>query len=182
MSAYQAIPSPESPVFQADSAAVSLTRSTTESASIRSERVEYELEEIQTPSRRDKAQYLHPNRRKKTTALIPLRASGWALEISACALSVLTILTTAAVLGYYNGHPLPVVLSYNVKLGSVLSLFSTIIKGAIGLPLSAGLSQIVWSKLRQGRRPLIDVALFDHASRGMMGGVALLWSQHGKLV
>lgn len=105
----------------------------------------------------------------------------WIWEIVSCAVGLITIVATFVILNHYNGHPIPIVLPNDVKLGSLLSVFSTIIKAAISLPLSAGLSQLVWSRFQRGHRPLIDFATYDNASRGVLGGVTLLWKRRARL-
>jgi hypothetical protein len=63
----------------------------------------------------------------------------WTWEIVSCAVCIITIVATFVVLNHYDGHPIPIVLPNDIKLGSLLSIFSTIIKAAISVPLSAGL-------------------------------------------
>ncbi|RDW57287.1 hypothetical protein BP5796_12737 [Coleophoma crateriformis] len=103
----------------------------------------------------------------------------WVFELLCLITSALALVGTVIVLKYYNGHPIPIVLPYDVKLGSVLAVLSTVMRAAIGVFLAAGLGQMIWSQFRQGSRPLSDVSLFDDASRGVTGGITLLWSRHG---
>lgn len=104
----------------------------------------------------------------------------WTWEILSCAVGIITIVATFVILNHYNGHPIPIMLPNDVKLGSLLSIFSTIIKAAISLPLSAGLSQLVWSRFQRGHQPLIDFATYDNASRGIIGGLTLLWKRRAR--
>jgi hypothetical protein len=107
--------------------------------------------------------------------------NSWTWEIVSCAVCIITIVATFVVLNHYDGHPIPIVLPNDIKLGSLLSIFSTIIKAAISLPLSAGLSQLVWSRFQRGHRPLMDFATYDNASRGVIGGLTLLWKRRARL-
>jgi hypothetical protein len=179
MSAYQPVAVSESPTRQLESGDISpgIKRKSVPSA-----KIELEVREVvpssiclrtQAPLRETKQ-----NQRKKWSHYF--NGDTWALEILACALAILTILVTFVLLKHYNGHPAPVVLRYNVTLGSILSIFATIIKSALYIPLSASISQIIWSKLRQGHRPLNDIAVYDNASRGVIGGIMLLWNRRGR--
>lgn len=117
---------------------------------------------------------------KRRSVWVYVGGDTWTGEIFACIFAILTILATVLVLQHFNGHPAPVVLKYNITLGSILSILSTITRGVLHVPIASGLGQIIWSKLQQGHRPLNDIALYDKASRGTLGGINLLKGKRGR--
>jgi len=135
-----------------------------------------------TPVHTDQVPLQKEMRKGKKERFCKVGSDTWSWEIFACTIAILTVLATAFVLQYHNGHPAPVVLKFNITLGSVLSILATIIKSALYMPLASGLSQIMWSKFQQGPRPLNDIALYDKASRGVIGGIRLLWRRRGRQV
>jgi hypothetical protein len=123
-----------------------------------------------------------PKKSKRKGISSYFNSDTWTWEILSCVIAILTIVLTCVLLNQYNGHPAPVVLRHHVALGSVISIFATIIKTTLSISLSASIGQLLWLKLRRGHRPLHDIALYDDASRGMKGGVILLWNKRGRLV
>lgn len=78
------------------------------------------------------------------------------------------------VLWKFDGQKLP---SWPLKitLNSFLSLFTTLAKAALLVPVSAAISHIQWSWFRGSTKPVYDFYLIDQASRGAWGSIALLW-------
>jgi hypothetical protein len=182
MSTYQPVAVSESRTLQLESGDISpggIKRKSVPSTKIELNVPRVVPSSIRLPTRAP-LQETKQNERKKWSHYFG--SDNWTLEILACALAILTILATVILLNHYNGHPAPVVLRYSVTLGSILSIFATVIKAALYVPLSASISQIIWSKLRQGHRPLSDIAVYDNASRGVIGGIMLLWNRRGRSV
>ncbi len=110
-----------------------------------------------------------------------LDADSWAWEIFGCTSSIICMVAVILILSHFDGHLMPIII-FDFQLGSVLSLFSTLIKAGISVPLSSGISQTMWLKLRQEQRPVRDMYLYDNASRGVLGGLILLWYRRARSV
>lgn len=67
----------------------------------------------------------------------------------------------------------------SLTINSVVSIFSTIIKSVILVPIVAGLNQLKWMWFRNDRC-LIDYELFSSAAQGPSGSLLLLWSLRGR--
>ena len=104
----------------------------------------------------------------------------WTQEILACIVAFLSMVSIIVVLLVYQGNHTPIALPISIKLGSILSLLSTIIEAAIAVPIAAGLSQLAWAKFAKGQLPLSDIENYDRASRGIEGGILTLWRRRGE--
>lgn len=83
------------------------------------------------------------------------------------------MLATFVLLLWYDGKTLPS-WPLGITLGTLLSILATLIRASISVPLSSGLGQLAWIKIRHESRPLIHIATFDAASRGILGGLKLV--------
>lgn len=66
-----------------------------------------------------------------------------------------------------------------ITINAVISLFSTVLKSCIMIPVAAAMSQLKWLWFYDGNR-LSDVQLFDGANRGPLGSVILIWKMRGR--
>ncbi|RDW56348.1 hypothetical protein BP6252_14173 [Coleophoma cylindrospora] len=90
----------------------------------------------------------------------------WAPEVLASITSLLALLTIVALLWYFRGKSIPIVVLYNMSLGTILSILATILKTTIFVPISAGFGQIIWIKLHRQGLSLRDVDQLYSASHG----------------
>lgn len=103
---------------------------------------------------------------------------GWLLEISCAVLGVLLIIALALVLRAYDKKPVP---QFGTAFGSSLTLNTVVAvivagtRAALLLPVAACVSQLKWQWMASKYRNLTDMATFDNASRGIVGGFTLLW-------
>ena len=74
--------------------------------------------------------------------------------------------------------PLPQ-LPYNVSINTLISVFMAIMKTAMLVIVTEGLSQLKWGWFRK-RRPLQHLARYDAASRGPWASLKLLWTLRGR--
>lgn len=113
--------------------------------------------------------------RLRTIKRIPIY--GWWWETAAIAIALMSIGAIAAVLAYANGQQ-PRDWKYSIQPASLVSIFSTIAKSALIVPLAASLSQLKW---RYFDRPqaLSRMQDFDDASRGPWGAMIFLWNVKG---
>jgi hypothetical protein len=76
----------------------------------------------------------------------------------------------------YDGRPLPQ-LPLLISINSLLSVYATIMKGALVLVVGSCISQLKWSWLST-ERPLIDIVRFEDAVLGPWGSLQWLWNYH----
>ncbi len=101
-------------------------------------------------------------------------SDSWALEYFTMAMSVAALAVISVTLILHNGEPLdnwPL----SVQLSTVLSTLATIMKGCMLLPVCACLSQLKWLWYIHKAKSLQDFQIFDHASRGPLGAILLLF-------
>lgn len=90
-----------------------------------------------------------------------------------------------AILGVYNGKPTSnrsLTIrgrTAQITINIVISLFATIMKSGLIVPVAAGISQLKWNWFYRGH-PVTDFQLFDSAKQGPLGAVTLLWSLRGR--
>jgi len=81
------------------------------------------------------------------------------------------MVTIAALLYNCQNKPIP---PWPISISALLSLFVTIMKGAMAVPLAEGISQLEWSWFRSRDHELKDFVAFDEASRGPWGAGKLI--------
>jgi hypothetical protein len=97
-------------------------------------------------------------------------SESWTPEILSLALAILSVVAVIAMLAHLNGRSLPLWPSTFVTLNAVVAVLVTMTAAFVGMPLSNGLSQIKWIRVRSlGGAPLADMDLFNSASRGPNG-------------
>lgn len=100
------------------------------------------------------------------------RSAGWLWE----ALSfIVAILCFAAIIGMLLGlHEKPVPdWPSGISVNAILSVLVTVMKGGMAICVAESLSQLKWAWFRKERK-LIDLSIFDEASRGILGATRLL--------
>lgn len=98
----------------------------------------------------------------------------WGWDILGLVLALAILIAIIVILRVYDGKQQP---GWRwISLNTLLSWLSTVGKGCIAFPLSAGLSQLKWVWFAQRKRPLSDLRVFDNASRGIYGSAELLWA------
>ncbi|KAF2148831.1 hypothetical protein K461DRAFT_297322 [Myriangium duriaei CBS 260.36] len=104
---------------------------------------------------------------------------GWSMEILSALFGTVLLVTLAIVLRYYDGKPPPQLGSAfgsALTLNTIVSLITTIAKAALLLPVAECVSQQKWMYFARDYHRLSILSSFDNASRGLLGGVALLWN------
>ena len=62
-----------------------------------------------------------------------------------------------------------------ITINSLIAIFSTVMKAALSLPITASVSQAKWDWFHQeGGQALADLEMYDQASRGLWGAVRVL--------
>ncbi|KAF2631346.1 hypothetical protein BU25DRAFT_428322 [Macroventuria anomochaeta] len=98
--------------------------------------------------------------------------AGWTIETCSCILALLSLSGMIATLWKHQDQPLPA-WPQIMSINAIVSLFSLIMRAAIGVVVAEGISQSKWQWYRRARR-LDDLQRFDAASRGISGSVLLL--------
>jgi hypothetical protein len=107
------------------------------------------------------------------TVWATLKGDSWLWEVIGCVAAAAGMIATLVLLLCYNGKPLPS-WPLGITLGTLISIFATVIHASISVPLSSGLGQLAWIKFHRQSRPLAQIETFDAASRGVIGGLKLL--------
>ncbi len=98
----------------------------------------------------------------------------WIWEWCAMLISGISLIAIFLILQLHQGRPLPN-WPYSITINSLISIFATIFKVTILVPIAQGLSQAKrhWF---QRCRPMIDMDTYDQASREPWGALKFLWA------
>lgn len=110
----------------------------------------------------------------------------WLFEFFAWFLGTIGLIAIVIILRTTEGKPTPnwyIKSKYSsvkltVTINSVISLFSTLIKSTLLIPVIAGMSQLKWVWFRKGHH-LSDYQRFDSAAKGPLGSLILIWKFRG---
>jgi hypothetical protein len=161
-----ALPDPVSPLTQGDIRLTSIPRKPIPAGGEREP-----LQPISTSNPKGVQARLSEQRRKRT-AIQSLRSAGWLWEVASlvvacvCAASIVIILVVIENKATPNWP-------YGISVTATLSALVTVMRGATGICIAGGLSQMKWLWFKQERK-LIDLVVIDDASRGLMGAARLL--------
>ncbi|KAK8117428.1 uncharacterized protein PG998_005709 [Apiospora kogelbergensis] len=102
----------------------------------------------------------------------------WSLELISLLFAIASTAAICIILGLWENQllrdwPLP------IQPNSLISIFSTLAKTALMLPLGSVISQMKWVWFEKPRA-LTDLQTFDRASRGPWGALKLIWDTKGK--
>jgi hypothetical protein len=105
----------------------------------------------------------------------------WLWELACLLFSVACLVSLVAILQTYNGQPNPQ-LSYGLTLNTIISILTTASKSSLIVTVTACISQLKWQWFHAENAPrgrdLLDLQLFDCASRGPWGSSVLLIKSH----
>lgn len=102
----------------------------------------------------------------------------WSLEVLSLILATASTITVCIILGRWNNQPLQA-WPFPIQPNSLISVFSTLAKTALMLPMASVISQMKWIWFEKPRN-LAQLQVFDRASRGPWGALNLLWDTRGK--
>ncbi|KAF2651891.1 hypothetical protein K491DRAFT_719390 [Lophiostoma macrostomum CBS 122681] len=109
------------------------------------------------------------------TARSRIATAGWWWEIGAVIVALICTSLTVAILFYMNGKSLAA-WKLPIQPNSLVSVFSSIAKSALLVPVAECLGQLKWTYLDTSEsRSLSQVQAFDDASRGPWGAMTLFW-------
>lgn len=103
-----------------------------------------------------------------------MRRDGWFVEVAALVFSVLCLGGIVGVLAVISNRP---VREWAVVTGitpnAVVSLLSTLCKTALLMPVASCIGQLKWRHFDSEPRRLVDLGVFDGASRGPAGSLTM---------
>lgn len=119
----------------------------------------------------------------------PLKDRLWLFEVFAWCLSAPGLAAIAVILVVTEDKQIPTwsrkdprtCVNFEVTINSVTSLFSTLLKSTLLIPVVASLHQLKWLWFKE-ERPLADVSMFEGAGKGPLGVVMLIWQLRGRAV
>lgn len=113
-----------------------------------------------------------PPTQSRAAGLPSKRSWGWSWEILALAIVVACFAAVVGLLLALQNRPVPDWPS-GITVNAVLSVLVTVMKGATGIIIAECLSQLKWLWFKRERN-LIDLVIWDEASRGAWGARRLL--------
>lgn len=116
---------------------------------------------------------------ESTNIVLRLLYNWWLWEILGALVSITAIIAIVVILASHDGGPLSK-WNYSITLNSLISLFATVAKAALLLPVGQVLGQLKWTWFHQRARRLDHLQTFDDASRGPWGALQLLYSTRGQ--
>jgi hypothetical protein len=105
----------------------------------------------------------------------------WWFEFMSLVSSAAAIGVTVAVLLYFDGRTIPhwATAGSGLSLNSILSVFSTVSRACLLVPIDQSIGQLYWLAISHSGRQLSEAELYNEASRGPYGAVKLLWKRRG---
>lgn len=97
----------------------------------------------------------------------------WLFEIIAWVVSAVALAVIIVTIALTDEKPLPQ-WPMNITLNSFVSFMSTLMKAALVIPVTEGISQLKWIWFKRAES-LNDIQTFDEASRGTWGSLKLLF-------
>jgi len=99
----------------------------------------------------------------------------WVVELTCALISCIAIVAIAALLFEYHDRPLQTWPSDRITINTTISLLSLVAKASMVLATTQAISQLKWSWFCQPTlRRVIDLQIFDNASRGPLGSLEFL--------
>lgn len=111
----------------------------------------------------------------RRTCLPRYYCTNWKWEFVACLVNLAVPVVIFATMYPFTGKPIPQ-WPFKISINSLLSIYTLVLKTAIGLILTSCIGQLQWTWFSK-TRPLTDMLYFDNATRGPAGAVSLIWRQ-----
>lgn len=110
----------------------------------------------------------------------------WLFEIIALFISLIALIAIVIILRVTEGKRVPTwqikpkhTKALTVTINSVISIFSTIVKSTVLIPVIAAMGELKWMWFRDDHR-LTDFQVFDSAAKGPLGAALMLWTFRGR--
>lgn len=122
----------------------------------------------------------------KLSAFKRLSERFWLFEIGALLVSTIGLIAVVITLRTTEGKPMPTWelkgpkgYSSTLTINAILSLFATMVKATVLIPVGAAMGELKWMWFSKDRL-LTDVQVFEDAARGPLGSAMMLWKFRGK--
>ncbi|KAG8162585.1 hypothetical protein KVR01_008350 [Diaporthe batatas] len=111
---------------------------------------------------------------------VPRKTGSWFWEVVATIFAIGAVASIIALLARYEGQPLPK-WPYAITLNALIAVLTTVANAAMAVPLSSGLGQLKWERMKNNYARLVDMEVLDEASRGAWGAINMLVRLRGGL-
>lgn len=96
----------------------------------------------------------------------------WILELLGLLCSAIGLIAIAIILRKYDGKQRP---TWSVSLNAIVSILSAIVNIGALYSVTHAVNQLKWVWFSEKERTLADIQMFDSASRGVFGSMALIF-------
>ena len=103
----------------------------------------------------------------------------WWLELASCILVLAALMAIVGVTYPYQERPLPN-WPYTLSINTLVAIFIAVAKSAMLLVMAEGISHLKWTWFTRREHQLIDLSIYDNASRGPWGSLKLLGVSRGR--
>ena len=105
----------------------------------------------------------------------------WWFEFLSLVTSAAAIVATFAILRLFDRKPIPhwATAGSGLSLNSILSVFSTMSRASLLVPIDRSIGQLYWLAIARRGRRLAEAEMYNQASRGPHGAIRLLWKRRG---
>lgn len=93
-------------------------------------------------------------------------------------MSILLLVSIVIVLLFRDEKPLPD-WPLGLTVNTVVALLATGCRATQVVPISEGIAQLKWNWLAKGQKPLMDLEVFNQASRGPWGSIRMVFTARG---
>ncbi|KAL2211302.1 hypothetical protein CC79DRAFT_194693 [Sarocladium strictum] len=107
--------------------------------------------------------------------------TAWATELIWCLLSVILLMGLVMVLSTFDNRPLPK-LPLGLTLNTIVAILATASRAVTVFLIGQGISQMKWNQYVGTERPLINLHVFDEASRGPWGSLQMVFRSRGNFL
>jgi hypothetical protein len=103
----------------------------------------------------------------------------WATEFLWCLLSIILLMGLVMVLSTFNNRPLPD-LPLGLTLNTIVAILATASRAVTIFLISQGIGQLKWNQYVDADKPLVNLRVFDDASRGPWGSLQMVFKTRGR--
>ncbi|KAF4835899.1 hypothetical protein CGCTS75_v002493 [Colletotrichum tropicale] len=123
-------------------------------------------------------------KRREKYANIPRRHGAlrsWRWEALALVLAVASVVAMIVIPALYHEAP-EAEWPFSININTVIALLTTLMRATMLVAVAEVIDQMKWRFFDDQQRPLADLQYFDHASRGVLGSVKIIWVARSSFV
>ncbi|KAJ3478882.1 hypothetical protein NLG97_g8459 [Lecanicillium saksenae] len=103
----------------------------------------------------------------------------WKWEFISLLMSILSFTAIVVILLVYQNRLLSE-WKLPISINAIVAIFSALFKGSLAMPVTEGISQLKWLWFARQPRNLVDMEVYDKASRGVWGAVLMIFKRGPK--